>query len=82
MSDSPGSLAAKPQSTPRWALVLGLLTLVVIVLVVVMMVVGGGEHGPGRHTGSDPAGVEQDAGQGETPGEGLGGHTPPEGAHP
>lgn len=68
--------------TPRWVLVLGLITLVVVVLVVVMMVAGGGEHGPSRHTGGDPAGAEQDAGQGGNPADGSGGHTPPEGLHP
>lgn len=37
--------------TPRWVLVLGIITVVAILLFVVTLLAGGdlGEHGPGRH---------------------------------
>lgn len=66
--------------TPRWALVLGFVTLIVILVAVIMMVAGGGQHGPGRHTGGEP-GVQRGVDESQTP-PGFGGHTPPEGAHP
>ena len=41
--------------TPRWVKVFGAISLVVVLLVVILLFTGGGGHGPGRHTGGDPA---------------------------
>ena len=78
MTDSHRSAQSKDHSTPRWAIVLGLITVAIILLAVVMMLVGGGEHSPRRH--GDPNGIEQ--GESHVPPPGFGDHTPPEGMHP
>lgn len=39
--------------TPRWVKVFGAIALVVVVLFLVVLVIRGGEHGPGRHGGSN-----------------------------
>ena len=39
--------------TPRWVKIFGAIALVVIVLFVVVLLIRGGEHGPGRHGGSN-----------------------------
>ena len=46
--DSPG--------TPRWVKIAGLVAVVVLLVIGVILLTGGpGEHGPGRHSGSDGA---------------------------
>jgi hypothetical protein len=56
--------------TPRWVKIIGVIALVLALAVIVMLILGGGEHGPGRHTGSQPAGAVETEG-----------HTPPQGGH-
>jgi len=56
MADSPSDRRST-SGPPRWVKVSGIIALVLVLLVVVMLLVGGGpgEHGPGRHLGSDGA---------------------------
>ena len=63
--DSPQPGGGASAGTPRWVKVLAVIGVVLALVVGVMLLVGGGEHGPGRHTGSD----------GTTPAHGTGGHT-------
>jgi hypothetical protein len=42
-----------PAGTPRWVKVFGAIALVVVVLFVLVLILRGGEHGPGRHGGSN-----------------------------
>ena len=65
-----------PPGTPRWVKVTAVTAFVLVLLVAVMLLVGGGNHGPGRHTGSDSGG------NGSAPAGAPEGHRPPEGAHP
>ncbi len=66
-----------PTGAPRWVKVSAAMALIVVVIVVVLMATGGGEHGPGRHSGSDDQGAPSarpDSGE-------PGGHKPPPGGH-
>jgi hypothetical protein len=42
-----------PTGTPRWVKVFGAIVLLVVVLFIVVVLIRGGEHGPGRHGGSN-----------------------------
>jgi hypothetical protein len=42
----------KPESTPRWVKISGMVALVLVVVVVILLVTGTGDHGPGRHAPS------------------------------
>jgi len=56
--DTPGErpVADQRPGTPRWVKATGIIALVVVVLIAIVMLTGGaGQHGPGRHTGSDGA---------------------------
>jgi hypothetical protein len=65
--------AVKRPAAPRWVKLFGVITALLIVLVVVLLLASGGNHGPGRHSGSD------DNGQ-AVPSDGAG-HKPPPGGH-
>ena len=39
--------------TPRWVKIFGAIALVVVVFFLVVLLMRGGEHGPGRHGGSN-----------------------------
>ena len=41
----------RPEGTPRWVKVFGIIALVAILLFVTLLLMGG-HHGPGRHMGS------------------------------
>lgn len=74
MSKSPPNpTASRYPGVPRWVKVVGIVAAVVVVLIVAMLLVGGGEHGPGRHLGSDNPTIPSDAGAPE--------HQPPVGGH-
>jgi hypothetical protein len=57
---------------PRWVKVFAVIGLALVLLLVVMLLVGGGDHGPGRHSGSDSTVTESDD---------AGGHARPPGGH-
>ena len=63
-----------PASTPRWAKVFVIITLIVTLLLVVMLLTGRGGHGPGRHAPSGDAGRDMPVVAAQE-------HTPPEGDH-
>ena len=92
--DTPGERPAADQrpGTPRWVKATGIIALVVVVLIAIAMLTGGaGQHGPGRHTGSDGADrqtptanvTRSDSAAGLTPpgAKGSAGHAPPAGVH-
>jgi len=49
----PMSTPEGPPKLPTWVKAFGIAAIVLAVLVVVVLVAGGGQHGPGRHLGSD-----------------------------
>lgn len=54
MADGPGR--AWSPVTPLWVKVLGLFLIALVLLLVILALFGGGQHGPGRHIPSGPAG--------------------------
>ncbi|WP_181698950.1 hypothetical protein [Nocardia sp. GTS18] len=59
---------------PRWVVLSAIGVAVLVIVVVVMMLVSGGEHGPGRHGGSDHPHTSVTHAPST-------GHVPPSGAH-